>query len=496
VPVARAFDWGLLALVVAATFFVSVPWGDETFDRFHLTKELALALGAGVVVWRFRSLDPIDLALLGWCGVVVLSAALSENRWLGLRQGTIAVAAACLFIASRGLDAAGRERLQQVVLKATFVVAVLAVLEAHQWVQLCRPGYAPGATIGQRNTLAHLLALAAPWAWQRARSARARSELIGWSLVVAVFAAAVMLTRCRAAYLGLPVGLAVTTLAGRWSRGLLVAVALTVLALVTVGLTRPGLAWNSAHPYRDSVERLFDAEHGSGRGRWVEARASMGLIAAHPALGVGPGNWAVDYPLVTPPADPSFFPDRWEPVGRLINSDWVAAAVEQGLFGLAALGVFAVLLLRALLRLRGPAAAFGCLAALSVVGMFDAVLQLAPAAAFCACTLGASLPRDEHAGRSIPRAVTALIAALLFASSLKLGLQLEALRRLAHPEWGLESLHRAGDLDPASLSVHGALVELCESRRDCECLREEAAVLLPLYPHNPRVIAVAHACPR
>src|SRR5690606_10442694 len=100
--------------------------------------------------------------------------------------------------------------------------------------------------------------------------------------------AALVLTRSRAAWLGfavvaavLVVGLVVLAFRYRAWRllGRFALVTLAVAAGVTAALTLPNaLRWTSDDPYLDTARNDVNYEEGSGRGRLVQYRTSLGIV--------------------------------------------------------------------------------------------------------------------------------------------------------------------------------------------------------------------------
>jgi hypothetical protein len=478
-------------IAAVGALFAYTAWGESGFDGYHLPKELFLCAGAAIAVWSWRSVDRVDAIWLGWLAIFTVSCVFATNSWLALRQWAIAAAGVALFVSTRGLDEATRERRVRYTVVLLGVLALFGVLESYGVLYLSKPGYAPGATLGQRNTLAHLLVLGLPWAW-----ALMIREGRRWAIAIALGLAAVLLTRSRASYLAAPVALLVTlALSGKPPLRAAFGLAAAAGGLAAVALTRSALNWNAAHPYADSFARLFDASHGSGLGRVVQAHASVSLLTQHPLLGIGPGNWAVGYPSVTPPHDPTFFADLWAPTGRLVNSDWVAVMAEQGALGIAVALAAGALTLAVLVKSpatwRAPAA--GSLAALVVLGSLDVVLQLAPAVMLLSTLLAVALPRND--ARPLPRVAGAAFTAVLLLCCVRQVLQLEALRRLSHPEWGFASLETAARLDPANFGVHTTLTELYLGHGDCTSARPHLEALTKQYPNHPRIAQAARACP-
>jgi O-antigen ligase len=215
---------------------------------------------------------------------------------------------------------------------------------------------------------------------------------------VAVLSASLFLTRSRAGWLALGAVLLVVFGAlllapalrrdrRTWGR-LTTSLVFSGAAVAGALLLPNSLRWRSDNPYLESITGVANFQEGSGAGRLVQYRQSMRMLAAHPVLGVGPGNWPVAYAKYAARRDPSL--DRREP-GTTANpwpsSDWVAFASERGgpalIVLLLALGGIAVTTLRQLFRARdadealGAAALLAMLFAASVAGCFDAVMLLA-----------------------------------------------------------------------------------------------------------------------
>jgi O-antigen ligase len=141
-------------------------------------------------------------------------------------------------------------------------------------------------------------------------------------------------------------------------------IALALAAGIAAGLALvlPNhLEWRSNSPYLDSMRAMTDFREGSGRGRLVQYQNTLRMAADHPAIGVGPGNWAVDYPKYTFRGDPAFDPDDFIPTNPWPSSDWVALLAERG-----PLALVAVLILGAALAVGPGAAGAGTLRRLKV----------------------------------------------------------------------------------------------------------------------------------
>lgn len=405
---------GALGVVLAG---IRSPLFD--LDRYQVPKELVLHATALLLLlfllpsWRRVQLGIVDVLLAAALAWAALSALLANNHWLALRGFGLSFSAFVVYLAARRLARGGRGMLVVAIL-ATAATAggLLGVAQAYG---LDLPVFArsrpPGGTFGNRNFLAHLTAIAVPLLLLV--RIRARGVAAGrWTLfALFVMTAAVVLTRSRAAWLALIVGLGAMAFMGvvgwrAWReahalRRLRATVLVMGVAAIAAILVPNTLEWRSSTPYAETLNRLTDYQGGSGRGRLIQWGNSLKIVAHHPVLGVGPGNWFVYYPTVTTPGDPAFDADDPIPTNPWPSSDWVAFLVDRGPIGVLLLlfaGAAAVLV--ALRRTRGSdpgtalacAALVGTLCAALVAGMFDAVLLLAAPAFFVAAATGALLP--------------------------------------------------------------------------------------------------------
>ncbi len=553
-PEGRVAWWiggGAIAAMLAAA-----PYRLFELDRFFVPKEVVLLVTAAAACWAAAGLaraparEPradrgdvgartgsggtavdrfVDGAFALYLAWSALSAGLAASPWLAARALAITAAGAALFWTARAAARRGAGgRIVGALAAATAVAAAGALLQAYgvrsEYFSVNR---APGGLFGNRNFVAHLCAVGLPLAVYVALAARRFAAAVGAVLAALALGAALVLSRSRGAWLAAAVAVAPVLIglvravvlsrapgaAGGWrlrpGRALLLAAAVGGGAAAAVRLPN-ALDWRSDSPYLDSVKGVVDYKGGSGRGRLAQWENSARLLAEHPVLGVGPGNWSVRYPAAAPAGDPSLTAD-----GTTANpwpsSDWVAVASERGVVAVAALAAVVVGLAVVGHRgvwggARGPAprevgsedarareaagralaggALGGVLAAAVVAGAFDAVLLLAaptvvvwPAAGALAAMAGGG-----GAGRAAGRGVA---LARLGAGGLALGAALAGAHLAAMPLYengGAEGVRVAAVLAPGDYRVRLRAATLALGRGDCGGARGNAEAAHEVAP--------------
>ena len=416
------------AILVA---LAALPFFDYDLDRFYAPKELALHLTALValrsVLKRTRGKVQRweDGVLVALTALSFVSAVAAVNPWLGLRALAVSTSSAALYVVGRALarDGYRREVVGIVVASAALVAGAAAAQALGVTSDLFSLARAPGGTLGNRNAVAHVCAIALPLVVAAAFGARRTRWVVAALPVLLLLAGLVVVSRSRAAWVAC-VAVLVVFAVGAWLRrweapkARLLMVGGSALLGVGLALALPNaLDWKSDNPYRDSLRDIVNAQEGSGRGRILQYQHTMDIARAHPLLGVGPGNWPVVYPDVAPPGDPSLSRATGLAMNPWPSSDLVATVAERGFPVALLLGVFALLVgVSSLLRIRradtdaeaGAALArAGVLVAALVCGAFDAVLLLPTPAFLVGLALGALAP----SGLSAPRGGAGIDAA-------------------------------------------------------------------------------------
>ena len=348
---------GAIGVVLAAA-----PYKLFELDRFFVPKELVLHVTALLATLfclsrvRRIGMGRVDQMLALFLVVGLVSALFATNWWLAGRAVAVSASGAACFWSARAVARAGLARpLLVALVLAGIVGAATALLQAYgvrtEYVSINR---APGGTFGNRNFMAHLCVITMPALVLVATTASTRRRYAWWAGGLALVAGALILSRSRAAWLALIVGgvvlLPLALMALRRGRGTLRLARLFALPLAAVAggaaaLVLPNtLDWRSDSPYMDTARSVVNYREGSGRGRLVQYGTSLRMSIRHPLLGVGPGNWAVEYPRFAARNDPSLGDD-----GMTSNpwpsSDWMTFVSERGLasFVLLALAMLSLL---------------------------------------------------------------------------------------------------------------------------------------------------------
>jgi O-antigen ligase len=347
--------------------------------------------------------------------------------------------------------------------------------------------------------------------------AKTRRLLALGTLGVMLAAAALVLSRSRAAWVGTVASVAFLAVEGLWIGGLwddrrvrrsvLRLGAAGAIGLLLALLLPNTLNWRSESPYLDSLTGVANYKEGSGRGRLIQYENTLRMAADDPVLGVGPGNWSVHYPRYMSPDDPSFDGDDIIPTNPWPSSDWVAFLAERGVPALLVVGlVGASIALGAWARIRRGAhhapeltdlTTVATLIAVAVVGAFDVVLLLPIPTFFAASIVGAlaTTPRPirQVALTPVLRGRLMLAAGVVGALFvLRAATQVGAM--VAFDQRKRAAMELAARLDPGSYRIHMLLGQSWRTAGQCARARPHAERAADLFPHYPAPRALLRAC--
>lgn len=459
---------------------VALPLGtDSLVESYRLPR---LVVWCVLMLWGVvhlqRQVDALTRSSIVLLGVIALGALGVDDLASSIERLAL-VAAGVVTIASAQLQG---EPLRRGAIVGGLAVAVLTIIEACSLVKLSVSGLGPSGGTGSRNAAAHVLALVLPLVWSRTRASR------WWFLGLAVLVLALVWTRSRAGWLAAL--LVVSVLSVHEFKRTRSWVPLTAALLgVGLGLVVPNaLHWRSPTPYVDSARRLFAVQEGSGAGRLRQAKANLTMIAAHP-LGVGPGQWRVEYPRFAARDDLERSAD--EPCAREPLNDLTAMPAELGVLGALGVMLWLVQWWRSRPLSDVQLATLGCVAVL-VVG--DSVLTSAPTAFLAALGLSASAPVGPV--RPLGRPAFVALVAVLLAGAVVASTRAVALAAVTSATVTPQSLERAAALAPFEYRARLAWAEYLAGVKRCdEACREasEAAALRPAY-EAPRFVLASCQC--
>ncbi|HYK04749.1 MAG TPA: O-antigen ligase family protein [Thermoanaerobaculia bacterium] len=478
----RVVQAGAIAVVLVATTHRLFD-----LDRFFVPKELVLhvtALLAGLLMLRSISIaGRVDLALTGFLLLSGIAAVFALNPWLAVRALAVSASGITLFWVARALREAGLARpLLNAMALAIVLASITSLLQAYGVrLDIFSTNRAPGGTLGNRNFVAHAAAFGFPAVLLAALRARGALGYLTGALGVAIVTASLVLTRSRAAWLAFGLMALVFLIAMfRWdgrTRLRFIGVLVLIGGGVAAALLLPNdLRWRSDNPYLESVKGVVNYEEGSGRGRLIQYERSLRMAASHPLFGVGPGNWAVEYPEHAQRNDPSI--DASTP-GMTFNpwpsSDWVAFISERGFAAALLLAfVFGSFVLTGIRTEEGTALVATAIAA-GVAGAFDAVLLLGLPALLVWTTLGAL---SEPASGKPRTWIAVLVLAIAALGATRSASQLFAME-IFSTRSDRASLERAASIDPGNFRLRLRLAR--SGKRTERCEHAEAA--RALYPH-------------
>ena len=520
----------LAAIVIQVAAFAVVlaalPYPLFELDRYTFPKELVLCLAALAATLlclasaRRLTVFVVDALLVAYLGLSALSALFATNGWLAVRSLGVSLAGAALFWCARTVARAGRGDTLLVGLAAAVVLgAVTGLVQAYGLVEtsLASLSRAPGGTFGNRNFMAHLVTIGLPVLLYVALEARSRPRFVLAAIGVWLAAAALVLSRSRAAWLGAGASGLFLVVEGLWLGRLwmeervqrrVLQLAAVVLASLALALVMPNrLNWRSDSPYLESLTGLANYKEGSGLGRLIQYGNTLEMAADHPVLGVGPGNWPVFYPHYMSPADPSFDGDDIIPTNPWPSSDWATVAAERGFVALGLLTLVGLsIALGAWARVRHvtrqvPAftdlTIVATLLAVTVVGALDAVLVLPVPTLFAWVIIGA-LASSARPIREIP--LTSRTRRIALAGVGLIGLLFVGRSAIQTIAMGVftggdrAAMARAAMIDPGSFRIRMLLARSWARAGKCDRAIPLARAARDLFPNYPAPGQLLRAC--
>jgi hypothetical protein len=462
----------------------------------------------------------VDALLALFLVVSVLSTLAASNKWLGVRALGVTLAGAALFWSARSVARAGLGTALVVGLAAALVLgAVTGLVQAYGLVHtsLASLTRAPGGSFGNRNFMAHLVAIGLPLLLALTLETRSRIGFAIGAAGLALGITALVLSRSRAAWVGAGAAGAFLALEGLWIgrlwddaplRARVVRLAGVAAAGILLALLLPNrLNWRSESPYLESLAGVANYKEGSGRGRVIQYGNTLRMAARHPLLGVGPGNWPVFYPAFMSRHDPSYDADDIIPTNPWPSSDWMAIVSERGF---AALGLVVLiggsLALGAWARVRRsvrqrPAladlATVATVLAVAVVGAFDALLLL-PAPTLFAWTIVGALSSGARPVREVAltpaRRRTLLLTVALAGAPILARSAAQTIAMAVFDGTSRTAMERAASIDPGSYRIRMLLGRAWARAGRCDRAVPQAVAARALFPYYPAPTQLLRAC--
>jgi O-antigen ligase len=509
---------------VVLVVLVALPYKLFELDRYFVPKELVLHLSALIVAMilvakrQSLSFDIVDGLIAFFLLWSVASAIFATNHWVAQRSVAVTVSGAIIFWGARSVAGTSYRPILVAAAIATVSAAVFSLAQAYGLdTEYFSANRAPGGTFGNRNFVAHMAVIGLPaLAWSTVTARRPFGALLG-SLGGALVAAALVLSRSRAAWLAVvasAIVLLVPMIASRryWRGGLVggrfarLTLAATIGGMVAIVLPNT-LNWSSESPYLESATKLVDYRSGSGRGRVAQYRNSLHMAMSNPVFGVGPGNWPVEYVRFAPGSDRSLTDDGMT-ANPWPSSDWVAFISERGFMPtLALLGAFVVLFFGALRRwselenadaVLAQCVLAGTIVATIVVSAFDVVLLLGAPAFLVWSILGVTsgIRRNARDVKVSSSALGVAAAALLLFSLVSTARSLTQLIAMtAVGRGGYTAGWVTGAMwDPGSYRINLRVAELYSRRGHCSVARGYARRAVSLFPNSPGAKRIARNC--
>lgn len=512
----------VLQVAALLVVLVAVPSPLFDLDRFQVPKELVLhvaAFGAATLALggvRRIPLATTDLLLIGFGVLTALSTITAPNPWLAVRATGVTWAGLALFWVARALARGGLARpLLAVVAAASVAGAGTALLQAYGVeLPLASSRRMPGGAFGNRNFMAHATAIALPVIIYLAIESRARAAPVLGAVAIAISSAALLLSRSRAAWLAVAAGLTILLVEGIGVSGLwrdpairrrLITLAASAALAITAALAVPNaLSWRSDMPYLETLVGVANYREGSGRGRLIQYENTLRMVRDAPLLGVGAGNWAVEYPRYTTPGDPAFDATDPIPTNPWPSSDWVGIVAERGvpaLLLLVAAGAAMAIVgwRRSRQKGRSPEGLAGLAMIATIVvtvvaGAFDAVMLLATPTFFAWTILGALHPPPREQLAIQRPALIAKLRAGALGAGLLFGLLAAAQTvsiALAGDGSSLRRVRWAAAVDPGSFRLD---LHLAGRSRGCAARIPYAQRAHALYPNHAEPRRMLRRC--
>ena len=334
----------------------------DRVNRYVLLPELAVAcvgILIGYVGWLLYGglgelRNPPVLAAIGFLLVEVLSVFAGHSPSLSL----VPVLTDFVYVSLMVLVVVGltRPQIEQTVSAAAFVCGVVSLLGLLQYLDIGRQWVPtsglPSGTLGHRNIAAAYVVGTLPLIIWKACGASVRSRYLLWTVCGVLGFAFVVATRSRAAWLSVVLTLTVFVVLSVIKKsnqskaipfkrfriaslvGGIVFVALVSMIPATIDKRDGEAMWHEKASIGQAIASV--TANGGDKGRLILWDSTLEMIQNQPIIGVGPGNWRIQFPAYADGRmmDANAVPHR-------PHNDFLTIASESGLL---ALGLYVGLL--------------------------------------------------------------------------------------------------------------------------------------------------------
>ena len=494
--------------------------------------QVGMAALAAWAIWPARQQSPVLSVSFAGVGLFVIGlSAWVSSLWA--TNGFLAVMAALhwqtvficfVLVHSQIRGARDAQYVLRVLALSLLFVALVGLAQAFfkvQWVP--QLSWYPASTFGNANMAAHYVVVLWPAVLGLLLISRKWYEQLFLALILLASWGYLAQTMSRAAVLASAVMVVAWFLVGlralssaRLRGGMIGRTALLAGALALAAVLGANSVDSRGNNAFDRIGAEFarinfqDGLESADKARipWFANTALM--IADTFPLGVGAGNWQVDYPAYQNAALRDKGHGESNNSAHATHNDPLQLLAEFGIFGLAGLGLIATSFLGALRRIAGQpsqvaimqlAAAIGLLG-LSVNMQFSFPLQRTVVSCAAASLLAVLLwPVPQVASFAIPRRAAQLVSAALLALALALATYhvdgylawghnriADALARDGQAELALEHIDAAIRRDPLNPKHGLRKMLILDQLNDWRALSKEATGLLVVYPYRRSVL--------
>lgn len=342
-----------IAVALATVPFLLLP-GIDDFALLPKLLGLQVLLLVALACWvrspKAWRPSPIYLPLMAWYGIMALSVFWAYNPFrTGVDLSNATTYLILFVVAHQTLERKDIPVLLRVTVIAGGLVSLYGILEYLSLIPDIMPSTGrPSATFAFRNLAADYLVASVPLAGVLWIASTSTADRLTGSIGGALMAVFLIYTRARGAWVGLfcatllVLGVwAWSNRHGLWGMGHYLtrpAIASGICGLCLVGVLagqREGFSERHLQRFDDKKDSAVTAltsitKPGGDRGRWKMWGHTLEMVAAHPHVGVGLGNWEYIYPQYDPG-------DTVSPTQQPVrpHNEWLRILAELGIVGFA-----------------------------------------------------------------------------------------------------------------------------------------------------------------